>query len=92
MVRSSVSAPEFEKLPNVKTLEISELILTAMVLIAKRNQEVTAAAKPGITKEPKLVDGGPKTGKPFGSKCFNCWGPHLIRYCKEPIRTICYML
>ena len=38
-----------KQLPNVKTLEISEMILIARVLTAKRTQEVAVAAKPGIS-------------------------------------------
>ena len=69
---------------------MSKLISTARVLIAKRNQEVAAVAKPGIRKELRQVDGGPRIDKPFGGKNFNCRGPHLIQDCKEPISTFCY--
>ena len=79
-----------QQLPNVKTLEISELILTTKVLTVKRIQEVAMVAKPGISKEQRQVDREPRMGKPFGSKCLNCWGQLLIQYCKEPIRAMCY--
>ena len=46
-----------QQLPNVKVLEISELISTARVLTPKRTQEVTLAAKPGIRKEPEKKTG-----------------------------------
>ena len=78
-----------QQLPNVKMLEISKLISTRE-LTTKRVQEVTAAAKPGISEEPRQVDGGPSMGKLFGGKCFNYRSSHLIRYCKEPIRMMCY--
>ena len=38
-------------LPNMKMLEISELILTARMLTVKRTQELAAAAKPGIREK-----------------------------------------
>ena len=42
-----------QHLPDMKMLEISELILSTRVLTAKRTQEVAVAAKPGISKEPR---------------------------------------
>ena len=45
-----------QQLPNVKMLEISELILTDWVLTAKRILEVAAAAKPGISEERRTLD------------------------------------
>ena len=87
-----------QQVPNVETMEMSELVTNARVLTMKKTQNLTAVAAPGsfMGKRPQTPQSAQQFGgkaeeaRVFKGRCFRCNGPHMIRDCKEPKPITCY--
>ena len=69
------------------TIPMSEIVSQARILSAKSSSGVTAVTV-GDGHRPKGSEY--REGRGFTGECFQCGGPHMARYCKEPRVVICY--
>lgn len=83
-----------QQVTGIETMTMSEIISKARTFTNKMNSSVVAAAmQKDEQHRPRPMQSEtvkPKGGERwmFKGKCFRCGGPHMARFCKEPI--ICY--
>lgn len=77
-----------QQVPNVLTMEMSDLISHARILSSKQQGGVVAVS---VRQGEEGERGGRPGNRPiqFRGQCFRCGGPHMIRDCKE-IKVRCF--
>ena len=69
-----------QQVPNILTMDMSEVISQARILSSKQQSGVVAVTVGRSGGE--RYEGKPKPAQ-FAGQCFRCGGPHMIRDCKE---------
>ena len=97
---------ELQQVSGILDQSMSEILTRARVLTANKSDAVGAvAANVGVSRTVTPIEMEPRSAREisqsggtalreevreFNGKCFRCGGPHMIRFCRERVKTICY--